>query len=189
MIETYVPYEKARRGSSFERICPRPPPPVAALGCNHKISWAYRHLQEQMFGGPGNSQWCAVWAACGRRGWEQNLPKLVFWHVFFAAEGQASEYSGRLPSDCAADMRLPQVASWHRAWLTPLASASIKQLKIRIPERFLHRGGPREMRGKEPRCRRSLAAEMASGVRVGGWKGAKPSKTRVLARFCNGVFI
>ena len=92
---------------------------------------------------------------------------------FFAAEGQASEYGGRLPSDCAADMRLPQVASLHRVWLTPLASASIKQLKTRIPERFLHRGGPREMRGKEPRCRRSLATEMASGEGVGGMEGRK----------------
>ena len=105
---------------------------------------------------------------------------------FFAAEGQASEYGGRLPSDCAADMRLPQVASWHRAWLTPLASASIKQLKTGIPERFLHRGGPREMRGKEPRCRRSLATEMAPGGGGGDGRAQNRPKLEFWRLFATG---
>ena len=93
---------------------------------------------------------------------------------FLAADGQASDYGRRLWSDCGADTCLPRVAHRHLAWLTPLGSASIKQLKTRIPEPFLHRRGPRKMRGKEPLCRRSLSTEMASG---GGGRGGREGKT------------
>ena len=87
---------------------------------------------------------------------------------FLAADGQASDYGGRLWSDCGADTCLPRVAHRHLAWPTPLGSASIKQLKTRIPEPFLHRRGPRKMRGKEPLCRRRLSTEMASRGGEGG---------------------
>ena len=164
-----------------------PPPPVSALGCNHNVSELYRYFQEQMLGGPRSSRGCTIWNARGRLGGRKPANTCILL-AFLAADGQTSDYGRRLWSDCGADTCLPRVAHRHLAWLTPLGSASIKQLKTRIPEPFLHRRRPRKMRGKEPLCRRSLSTEMASGGDGGGGR-AKTPKTRVLARFWHGVFI
>ena len=171
----YVSYAKNVLGLEFWAILSLTPPPVSALGCNHNVFWVYRGFQKQMLGGPRSARGSTILNARGRLGGARKRAKTRILAGFLVAEGQASDYGGRLCSDCGADSWLPRVAHGHRAWFTPLGPASIKQLKTRIPEPFSHRKGQREMRGKAPLCRRSLSTEMASG---GGGKGGEGGQNR-----------
>ena len=185
----YVSYAKNALGLEFGAILSLTPPlrsqrwvaTITCLGCTGTSKNKCSVALEAPAGVPSGTPVA---------GWGGRKPaKTRILAGFLAADGQASDYGGRLWSDCGADTCLPRVAHRHLAWPTPLGSASIKQLKTRILELFLHRRRPRKMRGKEPLCRRSLSTEMASGGGEGGGGRAKPPKTRVLARFWHGLFI
>ena len=83
----------------------------------------------------------------------------------------------------------PSDTANHFAWLAPLGSASKKQFKTRIPERFLiPKGSAKAARERTSNRRRWPPYGFPKGVGRGG-RGANSSKTRVLAPFCHRAFI
>ena len=99
----YVSYAKNALGLEFWAILSlTPPPPVSALGCNHNVPGVYRYFQEQMLGCPRSSRGCTIWNARGRLGGGENLPKLVFWLVFWQPMGKRRITAG----DCGAIVEL-----------------------------------------------------------------------------------
>ena len=184
--------KKTRQGSSFGRFCASPPPPTSIMGGNPHMFWAYQSLQAQMFGTHGNVHQPTIWAARGRLGGGKNLPKLERGQLFGPLKGGRWITAG----DCSPIVGMPRYRSGspidtanHFAWLAPLGSTSKKTVQNWNSGRFFHRRGPRSMPRKEPPSRRSLATERLPEGWGGGGRGAKSSKTRVLAPFWQKAFI
>ena len=171
---------------------PSPPHPTSIMGGNPHMSWAYRSLQAQICGSHGNVHQPTIWAARGRVGGGKNLPKLKRGQLFWQLKGGRWITAG----DCGAIVGMPRYRSGspidtanHFAWLAPLGSASKKQLKTRILDAFSPDGAREACLGKNPHPAQAWPPNGFPRGGGEGGRGAKSSKTRILAPFWQKAFI
>ena len=189
MIETYVPHEKARRGSSFERICPRPPPLrsqrwVATIRYPGLTGTSKNKCSVAPEIPNGVPSWPPVGDGVGSKTCQNSYSGTFFrcrgasvgirWAIAERLCSRHAIASGRQLAPRLAyafGVRIHKTAqnSNSGAFFAPRRAAGDAWERTPMPPKPCHRDG---IRGG-----------------WGGWKGAKPSKTRVLALFCHGVFI
>ena len=165
-----------------------PPPPVSALGCNHNVSWVHRYLQEQMLGGPRSSRGSTIWNARSRLGGAKTCQNSYSGGFFGSRRASVGLRRAIVERLWGCHVIAPARPSIPRIILIGLRRWGPHQKTAQNSNsgRFFHRRGPRSMLRKEPHSRRSLATER---LREGGGRGAKSSKTRVLAPFWQKAFI
>ena len=179
-------------GFEFWTILCFTPPPTSIMGGNPDMFWAYRSLQSQMSGGLRKFHQPTIWAARGRRGGGKILPKLERGQLFCQLKGENWITAG----DCGAIVGMPRYRSGsptdtanHFAWLAPLGSASKNSSKFKSWSFFTPNGPAKGAWGITP-IPPKLGHRTASREEGGGrGRGAKSSKTRILAPFWHKAFI